>query len=105
MWSRLIYGKADMPYNYSEFICDEESDIATLPTTVHLEYNSNCEHCSVGSRAYVVETNNSYILNNKNEWKLIKDKTSIAVGQKVDEKVNEVFTNDTFIFNGNVNEE
>lgn len=32
MWSRIVYGKKDFPFNYSEFICDIENDIVTLPT-------------------------------------------------------------------------
>ena len=100
MWSRMVYGKKDLPYNYSEFICDEESDIANLPTSIHHEY-TECEHCSVGSKALVVGTGNLYILNNKNEWKLMKNKTSTSVS----DEINDVFNSDTFILDGNTNGE
>ena len=72
MWSRIIYGKKDFPFNYSEFICDIESDIATLPTNKRSD-TVKSEPCSIGSKAFVIETKSLYMLNNQNEWKLIRN--------------------------------
>lgn len=72
MWSRIVYGKKDFPFNYSEFICDIENDIATLPTNKQ-SGTVKSETCSIGSKAFVIDTKSLYMLNNKNEWKLIRD--------------------------------
>ncbi len=44
-------------YNMAEFLCDYETDVASLPTNV-----------GPGSTAKVVENGNFYILNNQHEW-------------------------------------
>ena len=62
MYTRVVYGKRDTLYNYSEFICDSDSDIENLPTT------KSEDGCSVGSKAFVTETKKKYMLNNKDEW-------------------------------------
>ena len=43
--------------NYYEFICDEVSDIANLPT-----------ECAPGSIAYVIGNSACYMLNNQKKW-------------------------------------
>lgn len=49
----------DQPiYGIKEFLCDEVSDIDSLPTEIQ-----------VGSMALVVEGTKIFILNNKKEWK------------------------------------
>lgn len=75
MWKRIGYGKENFPYNYSEFLCDSESDIANLPTS---KKDSDAEdgiipNCSPGSKAIVVETKKVYILNNADEWVYLYD--------------------------------
>lgn len=45
----------------TEFICDTETDILTLPT----------ENCKPGSSCLVIETSNVYILNSEKQWKKI----------------------------------
>lgn len=46
-------------YNMAEFLCDYETDVASLPTS-----------CGPGSEAKVVENGNFYILNNQHQWVL-----------------------------------
>lgn len=46
-------------YNMAEFLCDYETDVASLPTS-----------CGPGSEAKVVENGNLYILNNQHQWVL-----------------------------------
>lgn len=46
-------------YNMAEFLCDYETDVASLPTS-----------CGPGSEAKVVENGNLYILNNQRQWVL-----------------------------------
>lgn len=72
MWSRIVYKKKDFPFNYSEFICDIENDIATLPTNKQSD-SVKLETCSISSKAFVIDTKSLYMLNNQNEWKLIRD--------------------------------
>lgn len=66
MIARLCYGKKDYPFNYSEFICDDESDLVNLPT--NKKKFTDKLTCSVGSKALVVETSDMYILSPNNEW-------------------------------------
>ena len=80
MWTRICYGKQDMPFNYSEFICDTEDDLNNLPTNKKRGVdNSTVPPCSVGSQATIVEPKKVYILNNNNEWVLLKDYTSTSI--------------------------
>lgn len=44
-------------YNMAEFLCDYDTDVASLPTS-----------CGPGSTAKVVENGDYYILNNNHEW-------------------------------------
>jgi hypothetical protein len=44
-------------YNMAEFLCDYQSDVADLPTD-----------CGVGSKAFVIENSNVYILNGSKIW-------------------------------------
>lgn len=44
--------------DYYEFICDETSDIDTLPTD-----------CQPGSSAFVIASSAVYMLNNQGVWK------------------------------------
>lgn len=46
-------------YNAADFLCDYESDVANLPT-----------NRGAGSKAYVIENGNRYILNNQHQWVL-----------------------------------
>lgn len=45
-------------YNLVEIVCDEETDIAGLPTTF-----------SPGSKAFVIETSSNYMLSTNKVWK------------------------------------
>ena len=77
MFTRLCYGMGkDMPFNYSKFICDKVSDLATLPTSVaKSSTNKDIDKCSIGSVALVIETRSAYILSNENQWVLFQDNT------------------------------
>lgn len=78
-WKRLCYGMRDMPFNYSKFICDEISDIETLPTNKSgASFGSDRATCAIGSRATVISERTEYILNNANRW------VSIAGGNSED---------------------
>lgn len=46
--------------DYREFICDDESDVANLPTD-----------CAAGSSAMVIEPFSLYIINSRGEWRKI----------------------------------
>lgn len=59
----MCYGKQDYPFNYSEFICDNNSDIATLPTN---QNSSDGMNCAFGSSATCIN-GDKYILM-KNGW-------------------------------------
>lgn len=61
-YTRIKYGGDGMPYNYSEFMCDAESDLSSLPIS------GNGEGCAIASKAFVVATQKKYILNNSREW-------------------------------------
>ena len=66
MYQRICFGAANHLYNYSEFICDTEADIADLPTSKKkMPDDSNC--CA-GSQALVLDTQKKYVLNNQDEW-------------------------------------
>lgn len=79
MYTRICYGKRDMSYNYSEFICDYESDIQNLPTSKNK--GKDGVTCSIGSKALVIDSKKIYILNNSNEWKEFLDyKIQSSVG-------------------------
>ena len=81
MWFKIVYGKNGMPYNYSEFICDTDDDIATLPTNVNpTKTNEPCSTCSIGSKAFVIESKFLYMLNNEGKWKFIKATSDISDG-------------------------
>lgn len=45
-------------YGHQEFVCDDDSDIQTLPT-----------NCAAGSSAFVIATSKKYMLNTQKEWK------------------------------------
>ena len=44
--------------DYYEFVCDETSDIDTLPTD-----------CQPGSNAFIIASSTVYMLNNQGVWK------------------------------------
>lgn len=78
MYTRVCYGKRDMLFNYSEFICDYESDIQNLPTSKKV--GTDGVVCSVGSKALILDTKKLYILTNQDEWKEFLDyKTQVSV--------------------------
>lgn len=62
-FSRIKYGGDGLPYNYSQFLCDEESDLSSLPVNA-----GGAGSCSFGSKAFVLETQKNYILGNDNTW-------------------------------------
>lgn len=55
-------------YNMAEFLCDFQTDVASLPT-----------NCGPGSTARVVENGNFYILNNQFQW-VLQPKTAGSSG-------------------------
>ena len=65
MFNRVAYGYNWKPFNYSEFVCDSDADIASLPTTANKE-------CAIGSKAYVPSTGNTYVLSGNGAWVLSK---------------------------------
>lgn len=70
-------------YNMAEFLCDYETDVASLPTGV-----------GAGSTARVVENGNFYILNNQKLW-VLQPANSSGGGSTPGE-------GDTVIYNGGV---
>lgn len=51
-------GKAD--YNYKEFVCDTTEELANIAK----------QNVCPGSIAYIIETGDIYILNQKKEWEV-----------------------------------
>ena len=96
MFNRVAYGHNWRPYNYSEFVCDSDADVASLPTTANKE-------CAVGSMAFVPSTGNTYVLNGSGEWiqsqysgggggggKYVPDE-DVATDEDIDEMIDDVF--------------
>ena len=54
---------ADKNLYVMDIVCDTASDIATLPTSV-----STPRGAASGSRAFVCENGDVYVLNNQDEW-------------------------------------
>lgn len=69
-YTRIKYGIANGPYNYSVFILDDESDMANLPTNSApgILDGRKVGICSPGSKAVIVSTNEEYMMNNSGEW-------------------------------------
>lgn len=75
MITRILYGKHNGQYNYSEFVIDSADDIAKLPTST-ADTVADGQHfntCSVGSIAVVTGERKTYILNNNDEWTLFEN--------------------------------
>ena len=55
-----------------DFLCDTSDDIATLPNSTAEGTGGKSEYdnqlCSAGSKAYITSENESYILNNQDNW-------------------------------------
>lgn len=56
----------DTPYNYGVWLVDNDADLSSLPTDKN--ENGNGTTTSIGSKAYVFNTNKKYILNNSSQW-------------------------------------
>lgn len=83
MWTRICYGKKDMPFNYSEFICDTEDDLDSLPTNEKYDGGLKAT-CSIGSIATVIEPRKKYILNNQNKWEVLLNFVSTGSSDDTD---------------------
>lgn len=62
MFSVLTWGCNNHDANLTEFLCDDASDISSLPVDGTV---------AVGSKAVVVSTKQIYILNNNREWEAL----------------------------------
>lgn len=55
-----------------DFLCDTSDDINTLPTSLAEGTGGKTKYdnqlCSAGSKAYITSENESYILNNQDNW-------------------------------------
>ena len=60
MFIQISWSRIGKPYNYAEFLCETDSDIAVLPIQKG--------KCAVGSKAFVLSSSKTYILNNNNQW-------------------------------------
>lgn len=49
------------PSNYKEFMCDSISDLENLPS---LGFNG----CAASSKAFIMDTQKTYIIDNSGEW-------------------------------------
>ena len=56
----LIKQGSRTDYNYKEYVLDTKNDLVTI----------NTKDCCAGSTAYIIETKEVYMLNNKKEWVL-----------------------------------
>lgn len=64
MFIQISWSRIGKPYNYAEFLCETDSDVAALPTQKG--------KCAVGSKAFVLSSSKTYILNNNNQWVVYK---------------------------------
>ena len=64
MFKEIISGRINGLLNHREFLVDDETDLASLPT-----------NCAAGSKAHVVNQRVVYILNTQGEWKIYLDYT------------------------------
>ena len=64
MITTIKQGGDGRPFNYMEFMCDSSSDLQNLPAL-----GSN--GCSVASKAFLMDTQKTYILDNTGIWKEI----------------------------------
>lgn len=76
MYNRIRYGGDGLQYNFSEFLCDSVSDLASLPTNL----GGTNGKCSFGSKAFVLESNTTYVLNNNNEWVVLQISSNTSSG-------------------------
>ena len=60
MFIRLKHGGRWLPHNYSEYLCESKTDMSNIDTS----------SCSVGSKSFVLNGYEIYILNNTNTWVL-----------------------------------
>ncbi len=61
MITTIKQGGDGRPFNYMEFMCDSSSDLQNLPAL-----GSN--GCSVASKAFLMDTQKTYILDNTGTW-------------------------------------
>lgn len=65
-FKNLSTGRKGYPFDFAEFICDKEDDVASLPT--HINKNGYRDTVCAGSIAFVVDTSTYYMLNTLNDW-------------------------------------
>lgn len=66
MFVRFKYGGNGLPYNYSEFLCESETDMSGI----------DISKCSVGSKSLVFDGYGVYILDNTMTWVLFNNDKS-----------------------------
>lgn len=85
--------------NHQEFICDNRSDIAMLPTQT-----SGRDKCPTASKAFVIEDSSNWMLNSEGVWRQIfisgsggstgtVDDVDVATDNEVESMLDEVFLN------------
>lgn len=61
MFTITKHGGDGKPSNYKEFMCDSISDLENLPS---LGFNG----CAASSKAFIMDTQKTYIIDNSGEW-------------------------------------
>lgn len=61
MITTIKHGGDGRPFNYMEFLCDSSSDLQNLPAL-------GSDGCSAGSKAFLMDTQKTYILDNTGTW-------------------------------------
>lgn len=61
MITTIKQGGDGRPFNYMEFMCDSSSDLQNLPAL-------GSSGCSVASKAFLMDTQKTYILDNTGTW-------------------------------------
>ena len=61
MFTIIKRGGDGRQFNYMEFMCDSASDLEDLP-------NIGFKGCAVSSKAFVMDTQKVYIIDNSGEW-------------------------------------
>lgn len=65
----ILSNSGNLRHGQKEYLLDTELDVDSLPTD-----------CEPGSKAFVIETSQTYMLNNQHEWKLISTNSGSGGG-------------------------
>lgn len=68
---KIVSSNGEVVYGINELVCDDIEDLELLPK------------CDMGSKCYVIGTNQMYIMNGKSQWILIGGSVVPAVSSSL----------------------